>query len=169
MKLLPLAILCSSMLTFAVGATEYEIKLESNGEAIATIQLSITSDTAVAQVGNVTEQFDLKNQRWQHDESKQWVTLSQCESWAKESKEKTSTVTSTCVPVTAVQKAIWREGEIVINVRDCNELFISPGPGLGLSPARFVPSPEWLRARGMAVAKRTTPRRKRRQAGASQN
>lgn len=71
-------------------AEEYRINLQSNGEEIAIIELSINGDTAVAKVADITEQFDLKNQRWQHDESMQWVTLSQSEAWAKQSKEKSS-------------------------------------------------------------------------------
>jgi hypothetical protein len=72
-------------------AVEYKINLESNGEQIAVIELSIKSDTAISRVADMTERFDLKNQRWQHDESKEWVTLSQCDSWATQSKDKSRT------------------------------------------------------------------------------
>ncbi len=75
-------------------AQEYNIEFESNGESIAIIELSIGSDEATAKVGDVTERFDLKNQRWQDTESKQWVSISQCESWAQRSKEKSSNSTA---------------------------------------------------------------------------
>lgn len=71
-------------------AQEYAIDLESNGKKIAVIKLSIDSNEATAKVDDVTERFDLKNQRWQHAESKQWVSLAQCEAWAKQSKEKSA-------------------------------------------------------------------------------
>ncbi len=69
-------------------AEEYKISLQSNGEEIAAIDLSIDGEMAIVKVEDVTERFDLKNQRWQHDESQQWVTLSQCKTWAQQSKEK---------------------------------------------------------------------------------
>jgi hypothetical protein len=74
--------------TSPLQADEYKIELQSNGEETAVIELSIKGDTAIAKVADVTERFDLKNQRWQHDESKQWVPLSECETWAKQSKER---------------------------------------------------------------------------------
>lgn len=73
---------------------EYSIELESDGERIAVIELSINSEEAIAKVADVTERFDLKNQRWQHADSGQWVSLAQCETWAKQSKEKTSNSTA---------------------------------------------------------------------------
>ncbi len=75
--------------TSQVRAQEYKINLKANGEDIAFIDLSIRGNTAITKVGDMTERFDLKNLRWQHDESKQWVSLEHCETWAKQSKEKT--------------------------------------------------------------------------------
>ena len=77
-----------------MSAHEYIIDLESDGKQIAVIELSINDDEAIAKVADVTERFDLKNQRWQHAESGQWVSLTQCEAWAKKSKEKTSASTA---------------------------------------------------------------------------
>ena len=82
------SVLLFAMVTSHVFAQEFEITFKSDGEDIAVIDLTITSETATAIVGDVTERFDLTQQRWQHDESKQWVTLSQSETWAKDSKEK---------------------------------------------------------------------------------
>lgn len=73
-----------------LSAQEYTIDLESGGERIAVIELSIDNDEAIARVGDVTERFDLKNQRWQDAESEQWVSLAQSEAWAKQSKEKST-------------------------------------------------------------------------------
>ena len=81
-----------SLLTIAsrLFAQDYSIDLESNGERIAVIDLSINETEAVAKVGDVTELFDLKNQRWQQAGSEVWVSLTQCELWATQNKEKTS-------------------------------------------------------------------------------
>lgn len=78
-------------------ADHYSLRLQSNGEEIAVVDLLIDGDTAIARVLNVTERFDLKNQRWQHDDTKEWVTLAQCVSWAKKSKDK-SLRSKTSVP-----------------------------------------------------------------------
>lgn len=90
MKFMMLSVLLFAIATSRLCAQEYEITFRSDGEDIALIELTITSDTATAKGGDVTERFDLKQQRWQHNESKQWVTLSQSEAWAKQSKEKAS-------------------------------------------------------------------------------
>ncbi len=92
MKLVPLlsAVMAVAIVASPTQADDYELSLRSNGEELAVIELSITDDTAVTKVADITERFDLKDQRWQHDETKQWVTLAQCENWAKLSKEKTS-------------------------------------------------------------------------------
>lgn len=73
-----------------LSAQEYTIDLESGGKQMAVIELSIDKDEATAKVGDITERFDLKNQRWQHADSKQWVSLAQCEAWAQQSKDKSS-------------------------------------------------------------------------------
>lgn len=88
----------NSLLTVAIfvfalssqaAAQQYRINLQSGGEEIAVIEISIDDNIAITKVGDVTERFDLEKQQWQHDESKQWVSLSQSEAWAKQSKEKT--------------------------------------------------------------------------------
>jgi hypothetical protein len=80
-----------------LSAQEYTIDLESGDKRIAVIELSIDNDEATAKVGDITERFDLKSQRWQDADSKQWVSLAQCEAWAKQSKEK-STKSATSIP-----------------------------------------------------------------------
>ncbi len=80
-----------------LSAQEYTIDLESGDERIAVIELSIDNDEATAKVGDITERFDLKSQRWQDADSKQWVSLAQCEAWAKQSKEK-STKSAKSIP-----------------------------------------------------------------------
>lgn len=88
-------VLCMLLFVFGVsmfaGAwtpyDEYKLSVQANGEELAVATLSISDDAAVVKTGDVTEHFDLKNQRWQH-ESKQWVTLKQCELWARQSREK---------------------------------------------------------------------------------
>jgi hypothetical protein len=87
-------------------AQEYAIDLESNRERIAVIELSINSEEAVSRVADVTERFDLKNQRWQHADSGQWVSLGQCETWAKQSKEKSSNSTAS-IPEQARPFVAW--------------------------------------------------------------
>ncbi len=69
-------------------AEEYKINLQSDGTEIAVVELSIGGDTATAKVDGETEYFDLKNQRWQHDDTKQWTSIAQCQLWAKQSKDK---------------------------------------------------------------------------------
>lgn len=71
-------------------AQDYTIKLESGGERLGTIELSIGQEEATCKVGDETERFDLKTQRWQDSLSKRWVSLEQCETWAKQSKEKSA-------------------------------------------------------------------------------
>jgi hypothetical protein len=78
------------MISSHLYAQEYEIKFKANGEELAVIELTISDDMATARVGDVTELFDLKQMRWQKDDSKEWVSLSQSETWAKQSKEKSS-------------------------------------------------------------------------------
>lgn len=69
-------------------AQEYTIDVESNGDRIAVVNLLIAEDEATATVGDVIEHFDLKDQCWQYTDSKEWVSRSQCETWAQQSKEK---------------------------------------------------------------------------------
>jgi hypothetical protein len=90
MKYSLLMVLPFAIVTSHLCAQEFEITFKSDGEKIAVIDLTITSETATARTGDVIERFDLKQLRWQHDESKEWVTLSQSEAWAKQSKEKSS-------------------------------------------------------------------------------
>jgi hypothetical protein len=78
-------------------AQKYRIAIQSNGKEIGVIDLLIQGDAATSTVADVTERFDLRNQRWQHDGSKEWVTLSECESWAIQSKDKSQT-SSASVP-----------------------------------------------------------------------
>ena len=94
---LPFLLLAMLAVGSRLSAQEYTIDLESGGKRIAVIELSIDNDEATAKVGDVTERFDLKNQRWQHAESKQWVSLAQCEAWARQSKEK-STKSAASIP-----------------------------------------------------------------------
>jgi hypothetical protein len=74
MKSKTLSMLLFAVVTSQLRAQEYEIKLEADGEEIAIVELSIKSEAATAKVGDITEHFDLMQQRWQHDELKQWVT-----------------------------------------------------------------------------------------------
>jgi len=67
---------------------EYRINLRSNDEEIAVIDLKIDNGLATATSGDIKEEFDLKGLRWQDEKSGRWVSLSQCEKWASDSKEK---------------------------------------------------------------------------------
>lgn len=77
--------------TLAVAARgeEYTIHFESNGEPVGECKLSIGDESATVASDDFAEHFDLKGERWQDDESKEWVTLPACEEWAKQSKQKT--------------------------------------------------------------------------------
>lgn len=84
------SVLLTMIVASRLCAQEYQITLESNDEEVAVVELSIRDGTASTKVGDAIERFDLKQQRWEDDESKQWVTLSQCEAWARQSKERSS-------------------------------------------------------------------------------
>lgn len=77
----------SFLISFACGES-YEIKIRSNGEEIAVIDLTIDDSIAIAKVGQSTERYDLKQLRWQDDASGKWVSLAECETWAKQSMDK---------------------------------------------------------------------------------
>jgi len=96
MSKLALLSLMAIVFGFAVQARgeEYTITLEANSEKIAEVALSIDGEQAVAKVDGITELFDLKNMRWQDEDTKRWVTLAQCEKWAKESKEESLSSTA---------------------------------------------------------------------------
>ncbi len=84
-----LSSIIAACLVFSTAlADDYKLTLQANGEELAVIELSITDDKAIAKVGDITELFDLKEQRWQHDDTKQWVTLSESVSSTRKSKEK---------------------------------------------------------------------------------
>lgn len=74
-------------LGFSAGVTGQEIHviLEADGKNVAEFDVSLTQDEAIARVGETVEKFDLKNMRWEHEASKQWVTLAMCEDWSKKS------------------------------------------------------------------------------------
>jgi hypothetical protein len=94
MQMTRCALLFSVVVLLAVAlpasVEKYDYRIELDGNEIAIMELSIDSESATATVEGFTEHFDLKNQRWQDDESKQWVTLKECEAWAKKSKEESS-------------------------------------------------------------------------------
>jgi hypothetical protein len=86
-SVMTLVLFVSATVSIASGQ-EFTINGELDGNETDVVQLSIKDDMAITKCNGVTEHFDLKNQRWQHEETKQWVTLAECESWAKQSKEK---------------------------------------------------------------------------------
>ena len=93
MKYIFLLLVAFALLASRLNAQDYAISLQANGKKIATIDLSIGGDMAVAKMGETSERFNLKDKElaWLHEESKQWVTLQQCKQWAQQAKEKTMT------------------------------------------------------------------------------
>ena len=59
---LPIILLSMFFVASRLLAQEYTINLESGGQRMAVIELSIDNDKAIAKVGEVTDRFDLKNQ-----------------------------------------------------------------------------------------------------------
>jgi len=70
-------------------ADEYTLRIYANEQELGVVALTVDADVAIANAGSVSERFDLKNQRWQQDETKQWVTMAECKEWQKNSEEKT--------------------------------------------------------------------------------
>ena len=69
-------------------ATDYEITANFNNAIILPITLNIKDGTAISKTMEVTETFDVKDQRWLHDETEKWVTLEESEDIMKKAKER---------------------------------------------------------------------------------
>ena len=87
-KLLTLPLIVTALCSL-VGAQDYKINVQPDGGEAVVVDVSIGDGIAVTKVGNATELFDLKQQRWQNDDTKKWVSLPECEAWAKQLAEKT--------------------------------------------------------------------------------
>jgi hypothetical protein len=85
------AVLLVFGLTIAPRAEDYSLRVESDGEELVVFELSVNADAATVKIKDAedfVENYDLKDQRWQDDQTKEWFTLAQCEKWAEQTAEK---------------------------------------------------------------------------------
>ncbi|TWT77401.1 hypothetical protein Pla123a_20620 [Posidoniimonas polymericola] len=73
-----------AVLVGSTSAEDFVVTMLSNGEELSRSRLSIEPDAATLRVGDEVESFDLKGTRWLDGRSGVWVTLAQCEAWAKQ-------------------------------------------------------------------------------------
>ncbi|EMI42310.1 hypothetical protein RRSWK_05153 [Rhodopirellula sp. SWK7] len=89
-----------------LNGEEYRIDLQSNGIELDVVELDIKDGIATATVGDTTERFDLKQNRWWNEASGQWVTLSQCKTWAAQSNKRTK-ASSASIPPHVRSFVLW--------------------------------------------------------------
>ena len=107
------------------GGQDLKIKLSSNDQEIAAIDVAIHDGFAVAKINGETQRFDVREPSWQDENSKRWVKLSQCENWAKNLKEKSANSKAE-VPKEMREFVAWSlDPKFEINVKDSTLYFKS--------------------------------------------